>query len=58
MRKRITSLLLALALCLTLLPTAALAEGEHTNHPICGDVNCKDSSHALSRGERWGVLTR
>ena len=26
MRKRITSLLLVLALCLTLLPTAALAE--------------------------------
>ena len=35
MKKRILSCLMALALCLTLLPATALAAGEHT-HCICG----------------------
>ena len=51
MKKRFLSCLAALALCLTLLPAATLA-AEHT-HPVCGDVNCKDSSHALSSEEKW-----
>ena len=37
MKKRILSYLMALALCLTLLPTAALAAGEHVEqHCLCG----------------------
>ena len=39
MKKRILSCLMALALCLTLLPTAALAAPTHPDHPICG-LNC------------------
>ena len=42
MKKRILSCFMALALCLTLLPTAALAadaEQAHPDHPICGK-NC------------------
>ena len=35
MKKRILSCLMALALCLTLLPTAALAEGGHQDHCLC-----------------------
>ena len=100
MKKRILSCLMALALCLTLLPTAALAEEtegtaqtppamgepadpangeakqeqenqqeqqeqqeiqpaalaagtEHTNHPICGETDCTDHSHALPSEETW-----
>ena len=34
--------------------TETLAEETgHPDHPICGDVNCEDSSHALSSGETW-----
>ncbi|WP_302645760.1 S-layer homology domain-containing protein [uncultured Dysosmobacter sp.] len=36
MKKRILSCLMALALCLTLLPATALAEDGHATHPICG----------------------
>ena len=36
MKKRILSCLMALALCLTLLPATALAEDGHKDHPICG----------------------
>ena len=36
MKKRILSCFMALALCLTLLPTAALAAEKHLTHPICG----------------------
>ena len=39
MKKRILSCLMALALCLTLLPATAQAAGEHQTHPICGQ-NC------------------
>ena len=42
MKKRILSCLMALALCLTLLPATALAtetEQAHPDHPICG-LNC------------------
>ena len=52
MKKRGLSLFLALALCLTLLPAAAFANGEsetstlHT-HYLCGEDNCTGSgSHA------------
>ena len=38
--------------------SAALAAGTEHQHPICGDVNCKDSNHVLSSGETWqGVNT-
>ncbi len=36
MKKRILSCLMALALCLTLLPATAQAEDGHASHPICG----------------------
>ena len=36
MKKRILSALMALALCLTLLPATAQAEDGHASHPICG----------------------
>ena len=36
MKKRILSCLMALALCLTLLPATAQAEDGHSPHPICG----------------------
>ena len=45
MKKRITSVLLVLALCLTLLPTAALAADEHQNHCICGAVHGSIGDH-------------
>ena len=36
------------------LPVAMTAEnGSHTNHPVCGDVNCTDSSHALPDNMTW-----
>ena len=38
MKKRILSCFMALALCLTLLPTAALAAEKHLTHPICGQT--------------------
>ena len=38
MKKRILSALMALALCLTLLPAAALAAEPHTSHCICGET--------------------
>ena len=41
MKKRILSCLMALALCLTLLPATAQAEDGHSPHPICG----KSCSH-------------
>ena len=44
MKKRILSCLMALALCLTLLPATALAAPTHQTHPICG----KTCSHTGS----------
>ena len=61
MKKKALSLLLTLALCLSLLPTAAWAtedEGEsspaaqsgetHTDHPVCGNLgsDCPDPGHS------------
>lgn len=61
MKKKALSLLLTLALCLSLLPTAAWAtedeggsspaaqSGEtHTDHPVCGNLgsDCPDSAHS------------
>ena len=40
MKKRILSCLMALALCLTLLPATALAEDGHATHPICSGQTC------------------
>ncbi len=39
MKKRILSCLMALALCLTLLPATALAEGGHQDHCLCGKTH-------------------
>lgn len=44
MKKRIVSMLLALALCLGLLPGAVFAADEHTSHPICG-ATCADGGN-------------
>ncbi len=41
MKKRVLSALMALAMCLTLLPTAALAEEEH-QHCVCGKTSHVD----------------
>ena len=30
-----------------------IAVTEHAAHPICGDANCEDSSHALPDGKSW-----
>ena len=40
MKKRILSCLMALALCLTLLPATAQAEDGHATHPICSGQTC------------------
>ena len=40
MKKRILSCFMALALCLTLLPAAALAAPTHQTHPICSGQTC------------------
>ena len=57
MKKRIASAVMALLLCLTLLPAAALAEETegtaHQDHPICGDANCTDSNHVIPNGTNW-----
>ena len=39
MKKRVLSMFMALALCLTLLPTAALAEGGHQDHCLWGKTH-------------------
>ena len=44
MKKRILSVLLCLCMVMGLLPTTALAAGEHS-HPICG-ASCTDESHS------------
>ena len=44
---------MALALCLTLLPTAALAEDGHQNHCVCGNKNC--SAHGSDITDWQGV---
>ena len=54
MKKRITSVLLALALCLTLLPTAALAADEHTSHCLCGKETHIDKCNGTAvTWEKW-----
>ena len=47
MKKRITSVLMALALCLTLLPTAALADDGtvHNDHCLCGATHNDSTAH-------------
>ena len=47
MTRRIFSILLTLALCLTLLPTAALAEdtATHANHCVCGATHSAVGDH-------------
>ena len=52
MKKRILSCLMALALCLTLLPTAALAAGGHT-HCICGKSGCTVAGHEEIAFSKW-----
>ena len=44
---------MALALCLTLLPTAALAADGHQNHCVCGNKNC--SAHGSDITDWQGV---
>ena len=47
MKKRFLSCLMALALCLTLLPAAALAAGEH-KHCLCGTRGCDGAVHGTA----------
>ncbi len=46
------------ALCAALLPQVSLTaeQAGHTNHPICGDASCKESSHQLPAGESWTAI--
>ena len=46
------------ALCAALLPQVSLSaeQAGHTNHPICGDASCKESSHQLPAGESWTAI--
>ena len=54
MKKRILSCLMALALCLTLLPTAALAAEEDTHtHCICGKSGCTEAGHVEIAFSKW-----
>ncbi len=49
MKRRILPILLTLALCLTLLPTAAWAAGDEHSHPVCGgEGSCTDPDHGSS----------
>ena len=44
------------ALCAVLVSQVSLTAergGEHADHPICGDADCGDSSHALPDGKSW-----
>ena len=45
MKKRILSCLMALALCLTLLPATALAEDGHAPHCLCGTKHNSNITH-------------
>lgn len=50
-RKKLLSVCLALALCLSLLPTMALADDTHSDHAVCvSEGNCTNSDHADSHG--------
>ena len=57
MKKRITSVLMALALCLTLLPTAALAvDGDgmnHASHPKAMELKMNDDGTLMKDGKDW-----
>ena len=55
MKKRITSVLLALALCLTLLPTAALAaEGDNVDHdPHAGIALTMQDNNLMKDSSTW-----
>ena len=33
--------------------TLTMATAGHSEHPICGDVNCTNNDHALSEGKSW-----
>ena len=46
------------ALCAALVPQVSLTaeQAGHTNHPICGDASCKESSHQLPDGESWTAI--
>ena len=61
MKKRITSVLLVLALCLTLLPTAALAaDGDgmnHASHPDAMELKMNDDGTLMKDGQKWETTT-
>ena len=58
-RKKLLSVCLALALCLSLLPTMALADDTHSDHAVCvSEGNCTNSDHADSHGTvTWTAWT-
>ena len=69
MKKRVLSLFMALALCFSMLPTAALAEeagaapyggdtGTHTDHCVCGkDSGTTVNGHTHSTNTAWNETT-
>ena len=58
MKKRFLSVMLALCMCLSLLPTAAFAKGEtHTDHCVCGDGTCNVGEHSHSTLSEWKKLS-
>ena len=61
MKKRITSVLLVLALCLTLLPTAALAaDGDgmnHASHPDAMELKMNSDGTLMKDGQKWETTT-
>ena len=57
-RKKLLSVCLALALCLSLLPTMALADDTHSDHAVCvSEENCTnpdhESGHATITWTEW-----
>lgn len=57
MKKRIGSLLLSLALCLSLLPVSARAEGETHSHCTCGETHANVGDHQTESTEiTWSAV--
>ena len=53
MKKRILSILLAIVMVATLLPTAAFAEGAHTNHCVCNGKAVETGEHTSCVSPNW-----
>lgn len=56
-KRRILSLLVSLAMCLSILPTAVFATDEHSEHPVCGETCSCDSTHDAMNWTEWSATT-